>query len=63
MALLPSGLLQIRLMGAGEPVRTGPQTRVDRFLSSPQRVDVGTVGSEAGRHHLGTLGNAAVAAR
>ena len=36
------------------------QTRVDRFLSSPQRVDVGMIGGEAGRH-LGTLGNGAVA--
>ena len=44
--------------GAGEPVLF--QTRVDRFLSSPQRVDVGMFGSEAGRH-LGTLGNSAVA--
>ncbi|MFZ2045377.1 MAG: hypothetical protein WAV12_15405, partial [Trebonia sp.] len=42
----------------GEPVR--PQPRVDRFLSSPQRVDVGMIGGEAGRH-LGTLGNGAVA--
>jgi hypothetical protein len=33
---------------------------VDRVLSSPQRVDVGTIGGEAGRH-LGTLGNGAVA--
>jgi len=47
-----------RLMGAGEPVLI--QTRVDRFLTSPQCVDVGTVGGEAG-HHLGTLGNGAVA--
>jgi hypothetical protein len=37
-----------------------PETRVDRFLSPPQRVDVGTIGGEAGRH-LGTLGNGAVA--
>ena len=37
-----------------------PQTRVDRFLSSPQRVDVGMIGGEAGSH-LGTLGNGAVA--
>ena len=36
------------------------QTRVDRFLSSPQRVDVGMIGGQAGRH-LGTLGNGAVA--
>jgi hypothetical protein len=36
------------------------QTRVDRFLSSPQRVDVGMIGGEAGRD-LGTLGNGAVA--
>ena len=37
-----------------------PQTRVDRFLSSPQRVEVGMIGGEAGSH-LGTLGNGAVA--
>ena len=36
------------------------QARVDRFLSSPQRVDVGMIGGEAGRH-LGTLGNGPVA--
>jgi hypothetical protein len=36
------------------------KTRVDRFLSSPHCVDVGTVGGEAGRD-LGTLGNGAVA--
>ncbi|MGZ6855075.1 MAG: hypothetical protein ACXVGC_13585 [Mycobacteriaceae bacterium] len=36
------------------------QTRVDRFLSSPQRVDVRMIGGEAGRH-LGTLGNGPVA--
>jgi hypothetical protein len=47
-------------MWAGEPVRIRPQTRVDRFLSSPQRVDVGMIGGEA-RRHLGTLGNGAVA--
>ena len=35
------------------------QTRVDRFLSSPQRVDIGMIGGQAGRH-LGTLGNGAV---
>ena len=52
------GLIQVRLMRAGEPVRI--QTRVDRFLSSPQRVDVGTIGGEAGRH-LGTIGDGAVA--
>ena len=45
-------------MGAGEPVLI--QTRVDRFLSSPKRVDVGTIGSEAGRD-LGTDGNGPVA--
>jgi hypothetical protein len=45
-------------VGAGEPVLT--QTRVDRFLSSPQRVDVGMIGGQAGRH-LGTLGDCAVA--
>ena len=56
---LSSGLLQVRLVDAGEPVRS-LQTRVDRFLSSPQRVDVGTIGGEAGRH-LGTLGDGAVA--
>jgi hypothetical protein len=32
--LPPSGLLQVRLVGAGQPVRI-LQTRVDRFLSSP----------------------------
>ena|GEM_PF-2403831 len=47
-------------MGAGKPGRVRTQTRVDRFLSSPQRVDVGMVGGEAGRH-LGALGNGAVA--
>src|SRR5919199_1127847 len=56
--LPPSGLLQVRLVGAGEPVRL--QTSVDRFLSSPQRVDIGMIGGEAGRH-LGTLSNGAVA--
>src|SRR5206468_1888972 len=39
-----TGLLQVRLVGAGEPVRIRPQTRVDRFLASPQRVYVGTIG-------------------
>jgi hypothetical protein len=38
---------QIRLVGTGEPVLT--QARVGRFLSSPQRVDVGLIGGEAGR--------------
>src|SRR5262245_42742608 len=37
------------------------QTRVDRFLSSPQRIDVGMIGGEAG-HHLRTLSNDAAAA-
>jgi hypothetical protein len=45
-------------VGAGEPVLA--QTRVDRFVSSPQRVDVGVIGGKASRH-LGTLGNGAVA--
>jgi hypothetical protein len=36
------------------------QTRVGRFLSSPQRVNVGMISGEADRH-LGTLGNGAVA--
>ena len=45
-------------MGAGEPVLI--KTRVDRFLSSPQRIDVGMIGGEAGRD-LGTLGNGPVA--
>jgi hypothetical protein len=36
------------------------QTHVDRFLSVSQRVDVGVLGGEAGRH-LGTLGDGAVA--
>jgi len=40
-----SGLLQVRQVGTGSA-----QTRVDRFLSSPQRVDVGMIGGEAGRH-------------
>ena len=44
-------------MGSGEPILT--QTRVDRFLSSPQRVDVGMIGGEAGSH-LGTLGDGAL---
>jgi hypothetical protein len=57
-ALPPSGLLQVRPVGTGEPIRI--QTRVDRFLSSPQRIDVGTIGGEAGGH-LRTLGNGAVA--
>ena len=52
------GLLQVRLVDAGDPVRI--QTRVDRFLSSSHRVDVGTIGGEPGRH-LGTFGNGAVA--
>jgi hypothetical protein len=51
-------MLQVRLVRAGEPVLT--QTRVDRFLSAPQRVDVGMIGGQAGRH-LGTVGNGAVA--
>ena len=36
------------------------ETRVDRFLSSPQRVDVGMIGGKAGRY-FGTLGNGPVA--
>ncbi len=56
----PPGLFQVRLMGARQPVCIRPQTRVDRFLSSPQRVDVGMIGGEAGRY-LGTLGNGTVA--
>ena len=36
------------------------QTRVDRVPSSPQLIDVGMIGGQAGRH-LGTLGNGAVA--
>lgn len=59
-ALPPSGLLQVRPVGAGQPVRMRSQTRVDRFLASPERVDVGMIGGEAGRH-LGTFGNGAVA--
>ena len=55
-----SRLLQVRPVGAGEPVRIRPQTRVDRFLSSPQSVDVGTISGEAGRY-LATLGNGAMA--
>jgi hypothetical protein len=53
-----SGTLHIRLVGAGEPVLSQP--RIDRFLSLPQHVDVGTVGGEAGRD-LWTLGNGPVA--
>ena len=49
-----------RLVGAREPVRIRPQTRVDRFLSPPKHVDVGMIGGEACRD-LGTLGNGAVA--
>ena len=58
--LPPPGLFQVRLVGAGQPVGIGPQTRVDRFLSSPQRVDVGMIGGETGSY-LGTLGNGTVA--
>ncbi len=47
-------------MGAGQPVCIRPQTRVDRFLSSPQRVDVSMIGGEAGRY-LGTVGKGTVA--
>jgi hypothetical protein len=36
------------------------KTRVDRVHPSPKRVDVGTIGGQAGRH-FGTLGNGAVA--
>jgi hypothetical protein len=36
------------------------QPRVDRFLSSPQRVDVGVIGGETSRY-LGALGDGAVA--
>ena len=52
------GQLHVRLVRAGEPGLTQP--RVGRFLSSPQRVDVGMIGGEAGRH-LGTPGNGPVA--
>ena len=58
-SLPPTGLLHVRLVGAGQPVRSR-QTLVDRLLASPQRVDVATIGGEAGRD-LGTLGNGAVA--
>ena len=47
-------------MGAREPLRIRPQTRVDRILSSSQRIDVGAIGGDAGRH-LGTFGDGAVA--
>ena len=47
-------------MGARQPVRIQPHTRVDRWLASPQRVEVGTIGGEAGRY-LGTFGNRTVA--
>ena len=53
------GPLQIRLVGGGEPLRLC-RTGVVRFLSAPERVDVGAIGGEAGRH-LGTLGDSAVA--
>ncbi len=43
----------------GSQGRIRPQARVDRFRSPPQRVDVGTIGGQAGRH-LGTLGNSAM---
>jgi hypothetical protein len=33
--LPPSGPLQVRPVGAVEPLRMRPQARVDRFLSSP----------------------------
>jgi len=46
--------------GARKPLRIGPQTRVDRILSPPQRIDVGAIGGDAGRH-LGTFGDGAVA--
>jgi hypothetical protein len=36
------------------------QARVDRLLSSPQRIDVGMIGGEAGRH-FGTHGNSTMA--
>ena len=35
------------------------KTRVGRFLSSPQRVEVGMIGGQAGRY-FGTLGDGAV---
>jgi hypothetical protein len=47
-------------VGAREPLRIRPQTRVDRILSSSQRIDVGAIGGDAGRH-LGTFGDGAVA--
>ena len=58
--LPPSGLLQVRLVGAREPLGIRPETRVDRILSSSQRIDVGAIGGKAGRH-LGTFGDGAVA--
>jgi hypothetical protein len=51
---------QVRLVGSREPLLIQPQTRVDRFLSSPPRVDVGMIGGEAGRH-FGTFGDGPVA--
>ena len=36
------------------------QARVDRFFSSPQRVDVSMIGGKAGRH-FGTLSNGPMA--
>jgi hypothetical protein len=48
----------IRLVGAGERVLI--KTRVDRFLSSPECVDVRMIGGKAGRH-LGILRNGPMA--
>jgi hypothetical protein len=57
------GPFQVRLVD-GEPGSTvgriRPRTRIDRFLSSPQRVDVGMIGAEAGVTS-GPLGIGAVA--
>jgi hypothetical protein len=44
MDATPSGLLEVRPVGSVEPVRIRPQTRVDWFLSLPQRFDVGMIG-------------------
>jgi len=43
---------------AGQPVLI--KARVGRFLSLPQRVDIGMIGGQAGRH-FGTLRNRPVA--
>jgi hypothetical protein len=51
-------LLQVRLVGSGEPVLA--QACAGRILPAPQRVDVGAIGGEANRD-IGTKGDGAVA--